>query len=258
MEENERERERERRKLRAHLSADPNLNSNLYARQKRKLWVRLSTYADRVISYIKKERLKKKIEINHAILMWLCMGRQGNCPDAVKNQILRWYGARYSLLTLVETGTYNGKRVLALKNCFKHIYSIELSNKQHKLSARSIASKHNTKHIQLLHGDSPAELAKIMNVIHKPTLFWLDAHWSGEDTAQSSKVTPVIEELEVISASPNGNLAHVILIDDVRLFGDPKAFPHPTMNELTEYIEQKFPNSHIVTENDIIAIVFNR
>ena len=46
-------------------------------------------------------------------------------PHVVKQRVLREYAERYELKVFVETGTYRGDMVQAMKPLFDKIYSIE-------------------------------------------------------------------------------------------------------------------------------------
>ncbi|MDR1514735.1 MAG: hypothetical protein LBS45_03495 [Synergistaceae bacterium] len=57
-------------------------------------------------------------------------------------------------------------------------------------------------------------LKDVLDGKNSPMLFWLDAHWSGGDTAGENIQCPLLEELKIILDS---NSSHFILIDDARL-----------------------------------------
>ncbi len=54
----------------------------------------------------------------------------------------------------------------------------------------------------------------MISAIHTPITFWLDGHFSYEDTAQGDKYSPLLDELEIIAKHSIKN--HTILIDDLR------------------------------------------
>ena len=63
-------------------------------------------------------------------------------------------------------------------------------------------------------------------------LFWLDAHYSGGDTAKGQSNTPVMSELEAILAYSRRN--DIILVDDLRYFwtARPGFFPTPIVHRV--------------------------
>jgi hypothetical protein len=77
-------------------------------------------------------------------------------------------------------------------------------------------------------------LPQIVAGLKKPALFWLDGHYSGDQTARGNLDTPVSQELQaILSAEVQG---HVILIDDVRCFDGTHDYPH--LDELLAAIRQ--------------------
>src|SRR5215831_1831999 len=58
---------------------------------------------------------------------WERKGKPVPPPHAIKQQAIQYYQKRSGYSTMVETGTYKGDMILAQKDHFKRIYSIELS-----------------------------------------------------------------------------------------------------------------------------------
>ena len=168
-------------------------------------------------------------------------------PHIIKQRVLRRYAEEYSLKILVETGTYYGEMVEAMKNYFYRIYSIELSEQLFDDVKKRFKS---AKHIELIHGDSGKELKNVIKKINKPALFWLDGHYSAGVTARGEKDTPIYEELHCILNAKN--LGHVIIIDDARCFGTDPAYP--SLEELKEFIRSKNPNVKIAVQDDSIRV----
>ena len=133
----------------------------------------------------------------------------------------------------IETGTHSGKTVeVALSLGFKHIYSIELSDKWFNYCS-SLFAKYDNVHI--LHGDSSTVLKDVLAKIDEPCLFWLDGHFSGGDTACGDLPCPIYNELNAIKEHNTKN--HTILIDDMRGFGPKKAellFDVEELKDLTQ------------------------
>jgi hypothetical protein len=159
------------------------------------------------------------------------------------------YGERYGPRIFIETGTYLGDMVWAVKDNFFRIYSIELSRELYE-RARKRFSKYN--HISVLEGDSSEMLPEILDSVEERCLFWLDGHYSAGITARGERETPILEELKHILAHSIED--HVILIDDARLFkgqGD-----YPTLEELREVISGRYPEHVLEDQDDIIRIHF--
>lgn len=114
----------------------------------------------------------------------------------------------------VETGTNAGFTVNNMIPFFEKIHSIELSREYYKSACEKFK---NNKNVTLHLGDSSIVLRDIMTQFDDNTVFFLDGHWSGGDTAKGDKDCPLIEELDNIVK----HFKHkaLIIIDDYRLFG---------------------------------------
>ena len=168
--------------------------------------------------------------------------------DKIKRDILISYKEQYNLNIFIETGTFNGGTVESMmKYDFDKIYSIELDLNLFNKAKKKFESYD---HIEIIHGDSGKELRNIMEKINKPSLFWLDAHYSGGITAKGEKDTPIYEELNCIF--DYDDFGHVIIIDDARMFGTNPAYP--TIEELEKFIYSKRKNVQIIIQNDSIRI----
>ena len=179
---------------------------------------------------------------------WERNGRPIPPPHIVKQQTLKTISKRYGLKILVETGTYYGDMVEAMKDVFNQLYSIELSTELYKKAKKRFKGE---KHIELICGDSGLELMNLMSKIDQPTLFWLDGHYSAGVTAKGEKDTPIYEELNhILNSTDKG---HVIIIDDARCFGaDPN---YPSIKELCDFIKSKRANLDIVIQDDCIRVI---
>jgi hypothetical protein len=140
---------------------------------------------------------------------WRRSDRLGPLPSRAKRRLLRQYAREFGLHILVETGSFFGDTVAALRREFDHIYSIELSP---QLASRARQRFRTLPNVTIIQGDSGSVLADVIRDMHRPVLFWLDGHFSGGTTARGPLDTPVIAELEVVLSQPA--LGHVVLIDD--------------------------------------------
>jgi hypothetical protein len=154
---------------------------------------------------------------------------------------------KFSLDTLIETGTYLGDMVFAMKSHFKHIFSIELSEDLFKSAEKRFKDE---KNITILNGNSLDLLSKILSTIDKPCLFWLDAHYSAGVTAKGETDTPILGELGIIL---NHRIkTHVIAIDDASSFTGQNGYP--TIENLKKFILDKGNNYRVEIIGDIIKI----
>jgi predicted O-methyltransferase YrrM len=168
-------------------------------------------------------------------------------PHVIKQRVLSGYAEVYNLRILVETGTFFGDMVEAMKDLFDRIYSIELSQLYFQNAKKRFRSAN---HIEILQGDSGKVLGDIMKKIDRPALFWLDGHYSVGFTAKGDKETPIFEELHHILNAQD--LGHVIIIDDARAFG--MGGDYPSIEELQEFIFSRRKNVKITVRDDSIRI----
>lgn len=180
-------------------------------------------------------------------LVWEFKGRPFPTPPLVKQQCVLAHQRQFNLPVLIETGTYRGAMVRATRRAFREIYSIELSPKYYQRALHLFAP---FPHIHLLQGDSAIVLGEVLLRINQSCLFWLDAHYSGEDTACGVHETPILAELDGILAHPIKQ--HVILIDDARLFDGEHAYP--VLEKLTGYVLERRPEWQVSVARDIIRI----
>lgn len=184
-----------------------------------------------------------------AVEEWERSGRPVPAPHAVKVATVREYGRRFGLSGLVETGTFRGDMVYAVRRDFDHIVSIELNE---ALADKARARLRGHPHVSIVQGDSATMLSRVLEGVKEPWLFWLDGHWvpnSGSITSLGDRVSPILRELDQIWSHPVRD--HVILVDDARCFnGD----GYPTLDELRESIARNRPGWVCEVETDIIRI----
>ena len=186
------------------------------------------------------------IRTGKEIRRWAKKGRLKSPPQPFRRKIIKMYAKRFSINIFIETGTYLGNTVNAVKKNFKEIYSIEL-NKGLYLKAKRRFIK--DMHINLILGDSSEKLPEILSKIDSPCLFWLDAHYSGENTSKTNIETPITKELLCILNHPNKN--HIILIDDSHKFIGKNDYP--SISKLKEIINQ-YEQKVLIIKEDIIRI----
>jgi hypothetical protein len=113
----------------------------------------------------------------------------------------------------VETGTFQGDLVLDICDWFARIHTVELSPKWYAHSAERLKGLPNVScHL----GDSAELLAEFSSTIAEPAVFYLDAHFSGGDTALGPEEVPLMREL---GALRERTWKDIVIIDDLRLIG---------------------------------------
>jgi len=152
---------------------------------------------------------------------WIREGRPEPAPPHVKRARLRKYVLESRLPVFLETGTLYGDTLVFLRRYFDELHSIELSE---ELYRNAVIRFRNDSKIKLWQGDSATVLPRVLEVIERPTLFWLDGHYSGEGTGRGLADTPIQHELTHISRHRlHGQ--HRIIIDDARCFTGANGYP---------------------------------
>jgi hypothetical protein len=177
---------------------------------------------------------------------WKLRGKPVRSPHLIKQRTVREYGEKYGLRILIETGTYYGEMIAAMRKQFDRIYSIEFDP---QLARRAVRKFESFPNIQILEGDSRQVLPELLKSLREPALFWLDAGYYGWAGLESDKQR-LSEEFEAILGHPVK--AHVILMDDARgLNGKNGAL---TVDELKSRIESEFPDRKVEVNYDILRI----
>ena len=180
------------------------------------------------------------------LAVWAARGRPGPPPHAVKEAIVKDYAARHRLDTFVETGTYLGDMVWAVRHTFREIHTVELDP---LLYRRALRRFHRSSHVHVYQGDSAEVLGTIVAALQGPALFWLDGHYSGGITAKGAVDTPIKTELSHVFADRR---PHVVLIDDASDFtgtGD-----YPAIDELEDLVRSIRPGVTVTSSENVIRI----
>jgi hypothetical protein len=177
---------------------------------------------------------------------WKLRGEPVRSPHLVKQRAVREYARRYGLRTLIETGTYYGEMVAAVRNDFEQIYSIEFDPELAQRAARRFAGD---SRIEILEGDSQKVLPELLESISEPALFWLDAgYWGWANLARD----PQRLSVEVEAALSHPVKEHAVLMDDARMLDGRHGAP--TLDELRSRIATRFPDRRVELLHDIVRI----
>lgn len=156
---------------------------------------------------------------------------------------------QHGLQTLVETGTSDADSTVWAADHFARVISIE----KHPMLLRAARERcTGYQNITLLLGDSRTRLGDVLNSLTEPALFWLDAH--------SDTDTPILEELDLINASP---LRHVVLIDDAHQMHDMLHWRKPETREgavwpsIPKIADKAAAGGYVmdINEHDVIVLV---
>ena len=158
------------------------------------------------------------------------------------------------LEAFVETGTFKGDAIEAVRADFARIVSVELSEPLWREASERFAGAAN---VELHRGDSAEVLRRVVPALaRRPALFWLDAHWCVADrTAGDRSQCPLLAEIAALGALAPGS---VVLIDDARLFLAPPPEPHdvtqwPTLDEVVRALRAASASHELMVVNDVIA-----
>lgn len=138
----------------------------------------------------------------------------------VPKQLVLILQKQFNIQNFIETGTFNGGTCSWASEHFKKVITIENSKVIHERTSKKYKDLTN---IEFLFGHSLEHLKDIVEQLSEPSIFWLDAHWSGGETYGINDECPLIEELKIINSS---KINHIILIDDARMFVKPPKPPH--------------------------------
>lgn len=160
----------------------------------------------------------------------------------------------FRLRSFVETGTYLGNTSAWAASHFERVITIEADA---ALYARARERFANQSNVEVYFGNSGEIISVIVSRLPDPSLFWLDAHYSGEGTAGESHECPLLAEIAALDASP---IEHVVLIDDARMFLSPPPPPHrveewPNIRMVIERLCARKPDSFICVFEDVIIRV---
>lgn len=120
---------------------------------------------------------------------------------------------KYGIKTIVETGTWHGDSTLWAAEYFDLVYTVELDP---DFYTDCLDRFEHIDNIMAFCGDTRDRLPLIINKLTEPTLFFLDAHWTGEaGTHDEIAMCPAVDEIEIINKLCK--VEHVIIVDDVRM-----------------------------------------
>jgi hypothetical protein len=176
---------------------------------------------------------------------WILRGRPQRSPHLLKQKVVRAYGEKFKLRTLVETGTYYGEMVSAMARRFDRIYSVEFVPELAERAQRKFARQ---PHIKIFCGDSRMVIPELLGMLTAPALFWLDAGYYGWIGKQGDQQR-LSSELEAILSH---RFQHVILFDDARGLTGRDGIP--SVEDVKAYVNTRFPNLSIEVKHDIMRI----
>ncbi|MBU4348411.1 FkbM family methyltransferase [Patescibacteria group bacterium] len=210
----------------------------------RKIKLSLKSFIKKILPDIIVDYIRNK----KPIISWYLKNKPLPPSHFLKEQIVKNYAKKYKIKTFIETGTYKGIMLSAVKDIFEKLYSIELNATSFQ---NALIKFREDKQIKLLNGDSGKIMINVLKDINEPCLFWLDGHYSGKSTSKGEKNTPILQELKTILNHKIKN--HIILIDDARLFTGKNDYP--TIKELKYFVKNLNNNLRLKVKYDIVRII---
>ncbi len=174
-------------------------------------------------------------------------GQYRPASHGVKMRLLRSWVPDTAEMTFIETGTYFGDTVVALRHAFSRVISIEIDPALHEIAKARVARARN---VDLILGDCVIELPKVLSKLDGRAAFWLDGHWSGWVTGRGIVDDPILVSLSQIKSHPNKE--HILFIDDARTF---QRNSGPDLLEVISAIRAINPDYNILVHNDIIVAI---
>ncbi len=107
---------------------------------------------------------------------------------------LRELRDRYGIRRFVETGTCNGDTSVLAALVFDEVLTVDISHVYDAGADEKLAHYH---HVKRSYGDSPEWLKQVVTDSDVPTVYWLDAHWCGQDERLGPEC-PIMRELAAI------------------------------------------------------------
>jgi hypothetical protein len=150
-----------------------------------------------------------------------------------------------------ETGTNRAETAVWASTNFERVFTVEAYE---PLYQKAVETFGNRKNIQFLEGDSRTHIKSLTSSLTEPAIFWLDAHWCGEQTFGKSDECPLVGELELLNAS---KVPHIVLIDDARLFLAPPPAPHeashwPDISTICRLLTDHSSKRYVAVHDDVI------
>ena len=175
----------------------------------------------------------------------------GSVRFGVPRELVLWMRDTFKVKVFVETGTHQAETAVWASTNFERIFTVEAHEPLYQKAVETFGSR---KNIQFLKGDSRTHIKSLTSSLTEPAIFWLDAHWCGENTFGKSDECPVVGELELLNAS---KVPHIVLIDDARLFLAPPPAPHeatywPDISSICRLMAAHDSNRYVAVHDDVI------
>ncbi|MFR9166789.1 MAG: FkbM family methyltransferase [Dysgonomonas sp.] len=156
----------------------------------------------------------------------------------------------------VETGSYKGETTEWAATRFKNVYSIEVKQEYAKEAKQKCQQ---FKNVEIIEGDSRAELPKLISKLQGKTIFFLDSHSITEviDNKYRNIDCPLTEELSAVATYGDP----IVFINDVYRFMGPSPdskIKWPAFEEIFNLCKSLFPNLYItIIDGNLVCVPQN-
>ena len=170
-------------------------------------------------------------------------------------ELVTYLQRMFSIPCFFETGTLLGNTTAWAAERFEQVITVERAPEFFNVVKARFADD---PRIRTLFGDSREHLRQLVPDL-PVTMFWLDAHWSGDVTAGEDDECPLLNEIAEIARDLD---RHFVLIDDARLFLAPPAPPHkahhwPSLCQTLDALRNHH-QPYIVVHRDVLIAVPER
>lgn len=176
----------------------------------------------------------------------------GNVTRGIPTDIAAFLREVCGLTCFFETGTGFGDTAVWASMHFERVITTEAAPGVYAIGRTKLMP---IAHVLALLGDSRGYIRDLLPSL-PPTLFWLDAHYSGGGSHGEHEQCPLVGEIDAVAATLDRN---VVMIDDVRLFAAPPPPPMsftqwPTLCDVTDAL-RRHHQPYIVLWDDVLIAV---
>jgi hypothetical protein len=163
-------------------------------------------------------------------------GAPANLHSLTKYRVIGALARRSGGTCLIETGTFLGVTAARCARGFDTVLTVELDAQLATRAAKALAKFRN---VTVYQGDAVALLPQMLaHPAAGKAVVFLDAHYSGGNTARGEVPEPALAELDILARHRDRIVG--IVVDDFRCFGVEDGFP--TKAQLLAAAETHFPH----------------
>ena len=127
---------------------------------------------------------------------WRREGWQAPPPYFVRRAMILAEAKRIGAELFIETGTFLGDTVWQFRHDFGQIVTIEVEPRLAQLAKERFRR---LSHVRVIEGDSAQEMTDLCAQAERPSVIFLDGHYSHGITGMGEQECPILQELEAIA-----------------------------------------------------------